>query len=178
MAITYTQLPISCLADDKAKALHDAAIKKYKVDGLCCSWAMDWVKKMLKKPQKLTATTYEDKSRIKKIAQRHRLQNKQGQAGVADAYGLRLNTTEAYWEYLDEFGDRTVRGNLAAGKYYYLSCSARVDTDEGRKEVAHGIAVHTGSPIILADSYSGVYQCRGGEAVEVAQDHFSGVFKL
>jgi hypothetical protein len=173
MAITYTATGISDLTGTAAKALHQKYIAKYNLEGLCASWSMDWVKKRLKKPGKLNATTYDSDARIKKIAKRHALQVTGGLPAVARAYGLRIAATAAY-EYrlttdFDGAPTETENGNFGAATYYYVSILSR----EGNR---HGFAMYSTGPV-LADAYSGIYNCAGGTCEEVAKDHSVKVFR-
>ncbi len=172
MPVDYVDTKMPCLTEGQGRDLHDAMIKKYKLEGLCCSWAMDWVKKKLTKEHKLNAQTYESKARMKKIALRHRKQEKHGVEGVAKAYSLRLHERAYGVHWLGVFGDESELGNkeLPPGRYYYISIADK------RNENGHGFAMYSGSPILLADSYSGIYQCTGGTCVEVARDHATKVY--
>lgn len=173
MTVRYTRRNVSFLgANQPGRAFHDKWIQAMNLSGLCCSWAMDYVKKCLAQ-KTLNQQTYNDDSRIKKIATRHALQNVGGIGAVAKSYGLRLGAV-AFSIRTSHIAANVVSGGLAPGAYYYVELWAK---KQGRV-VAHGFAFHcqTATQGVLADSYSGVYDTIATNCAETIEDHCTGVF--
>ncbi|MEP6791679.1 MAG: hypothetical protein ABI907_09930 [Ramlibacter sp.] len=134
---------------------HQQIISAMGLGGLCCSWAMDYVKKCLA-GKALTLQTYADKGRIQKIADRHKLQGtaQPGTAlhAVAGAYKLQMSRTPDYHFKNSHISNGTSSGAMQAGNYYYVQLIAKPFK-------AHGFAFfcQTATSGDLADSYNGIF---------------------
>jgi len=173
MAVTYQLRSVSFLgANEPGRAFHDKWVKALNLNGLCCSWAMDYVKKCLAQ-KSLNQQTYNDDGRIKKIATRHALQNDGGISAVAKSYGLFLGLP-AFSIQTSHIAANTVNGQLWPSSYYYVELHAK---KQGRY-VAHGFAFYcqTAARGVLADSYAGVYDTVAGKCEETIEHHCTTIF--
>lgn len=174
MPVTYSPAKaISYFAPGQAAwAHHQKWVSALRLGGLCCSWAMDYVKKCLAN-KALNLNTYNDEGRVKKIAVRHALQQTGGIGAVAKSYGLDLGPP--VWTLrTSHIANNTVTGSLQPGTYYYVELHGK---KQGRL-VAHGFAFYCQSPTQgdVADSYSGVKSAMGSNCAEIVEHHCTAVF--
>jgi len=141
--------------------------KKFEVEGLCCSFAMDYAKKRLAN-KALSAETYKLEKRIKKIAKRHAEQLKgedllDGLKRVASAYGMKIGE-DAYSGRANSFGKWECKGNGHSFVIVYVTVLER----SGER---HGFTIDARtSTVYLADSGFGVYS--------IANSNLGAVIKL
>jgi hypothetical protein len=157
-------MPLEVTEVGVSKEMQQAIIKSHNLEGICCSFAMDWLKKRLVGTT-LDSGTYCSKSRMNKIAKRHKLQSKKtGIWAVAKAYSLKMSLTSSYRKnetrFAGEFDESGELGNFA----YYVTCG----------NAGHGFAIDArdSKAVYLADSGSGVYKATSDmTAMDVLNAH-------
>jgi hypothetical protein len=148
-----------------------ALAESHSVGGLCCAFAMHWIRKRLK-GKVVGNDTYGDIKRLNKIAKNQQKQaggcfSAGGQKAVAGAYGLVLNETLLYGYTPATFGgdDPHIRGAAPNVGCYYISAAGAI---------GHGWAVHnTGAQMLLADVGAGIYTVTDMTVAEACTRHFN-----
>lgn len=157
------------LGYDIDAALSNKYMEKLKLEGLCCSFAMDFAKKKLA-GKVVDPETYKSEARIKKIVKRQALQAKgkddfDGLKRVASAYGMKINGESVYWGFKDQFGVWTCSGNGFTSAMVYVTLGFK-DGDR------HGFTIDARtSTVLLADSGSGVYSQTGFSLGQMTHSH-------
>lgn len=164
-------MPFSALQGGIKRELQMALAQTHEVDGLCCSFAMDWLRKRL--VEKEVGGRYLNAGILAKIAKRQKQQKESefGPAAVAAAYRLKMNVTPACRGWEKQFaGEWGIVNPGITGGAYYVSCPSTRITGEG-----HGFAIDARekSGIFLADVGSGILLFTEMSVVDVCKKHFS-----
>jgi hypothetical protein len=126
------------------------------LEGICCSFALDWAKKLLAAKVIDRVDTYSNAARLKKIAKRQKklFGTCWGDGSidtVAKEYNLRLNHA-GKWGVSQFGGDMQLPFEPKVEVIYYVSC-------ETKRNLGHGFCIQNTNPVGLADSNLGVYRC-------------------
>jgi hypothetical protein len=133
-----------------------ALCENHGLEGICCSFALDWAKKVLAAKVIDKVGTYSNAARLKKIAKNQKKLFatcwRDGSIHtVAKQYNLLLNHAGS-WGASQYGGAVQLAFDPNVEVIYYVSCATV-------RNKGHGFCIRNTNPVGLADSNTGVYRC-------------------